>query len=258
MWSRVQGKRQGWGGATPGSPATAAWVCLPSPTPHSRVTISVSLRPPLSCLCAGNWLCCASPCVTVTCLSPSLFCLHASVSLPVLVYLRVPLLPSLSLYVSPALRLPCFSLWVSASLPLPFTTEHLPPPRMRHSGDPQGEGRDCPKLLTIPSPALQDGPALQGDTGKGWFQLGLGGGDGGRGKGRRGEERKEGGKGGRWPWAGGQTARLLGNQPHSPSCGRAELWRLLPPPPHPPARPPLPLPHRWPWSLPGTLSFYVL
>lgn len=75
---------------------------------------------------------------------------------------------------------------------------------------------------------------------------------------KEGEERKEGGKGGRWPWAGGQTARLLGNQPHSPSCGRAELWRLLPPPPHPPARPPLPLPHRWPWSLPGTLSFYVL
>lgn len=139
--------------------------------------------------------------------------------------------------------------------PSPLSTS---PPRMRQSGDPQGEGRDCPKLLTIPSPALQDGPALQGDTGKGWFQLGLGGGDGGRGKGRRGEERKEGGKGGRWPWAGGQTARLLGNQPHSPSCGRAELWRLLPPPPHPPARPPLPLPHRWPWSLPGTLSFYVL
>lgn len=153
--------------------------------------LSVLLCLPLSCLSLGNWLCCVPLCdcdlsVSLSLLSPCLgvspcFCLSLCLSAAVSVTV------CLTLHLSAPLTL------LPASLLL-ITTEH-PHPRMGLRGTPRERRGTIPnlceeRLLTLPSPTLQDNHPLQGDPGKGWFQLELGGGNGGRRE--KNEEKREG------------------------------------------------------------------
>lgn len=125
-------------------------------------------------------------------------------------------------------------------------------------GTPREKGGTVPNFSRFP--ALPYRMALhsrgtQGRAGFSWGWVGVMEEEEKEGEERRGkkEGREDAGLG-----LGARPPACWGTSPIAPAAAGAELWRLLPPPPHPPARPPLPLPHRWPWSLPGTLSFYVL